>query len=175
MRISSRQPSEHERWRPPTATMSCTSDAAATGAVGSEPLPESVVQALATLNDEVTALRDRLTAVERALGLPAPRYGPAPPDLPALLRRVSELERRSGVVSSLAPLPGLDTPRSSVMAADAPTDRAGRAVWQGIVGAAVAVFLNRAGPLAVPRKRHPAQRDVPGRGLSGGRRGEWIG
>ena len=134
---------DHALWRPPTAITSRTIATTLTGAA-SESAPDTVVQALAALDSEIAALRGRLTTAEPALGLPAPRYGPAPPDLPALLRRVGELERRSGVVPGLAPLAGLGTVATPVVVADAPAGRAGRAgraVWRGLAGAAVAVFL----------------------------------
>jgi hypothetical protein len=141
MDVSDAEQLEHERWRPPNAVTSRTIATTVTGAAAREPLPDAAVQALAALNDEIAALRSRLNTAERALGLPAPRYGPALPDLPALLRRVSALERRSGVIPGLAPLPGLEAQPPSAVVADVSAGRAGRVVWQGLAGGAVAVFL----------------------------------
>src|SRR4051812_34399678 len=80
---------------------------------------------------ELTALRARLREVEAALGLPAREGQPAPPPLPALLRRVAALERRAGIVPGLVPLPGCGT-ATTTGAADRATvpPRARRQAWR---------------------------------------------
>jgi hypothetical protein len=96
------------------------------------------------LHQEVAALRVRLGEVEAALGLPTRPGQPAPPALPTVARRIAALERRTGSVPGLAPLPGCDSPAAPEVAPPA-TPRswrqAGRDLGQALVAAGFVIAL----------------------------------
>ncbi|HET8629096.1 MAG TPA: hypothetical protein VFL91_16865 [Thermomicrobiales bacterium] len=87
---------------------------------------ESAAVAPPAYAPELAALRARLREVEVALGLPLRPGQPAPPDLPALRRRVAALERRAGVVPGLVPLPGCDEAAAPARATTITAEPAGR-------------------------------------------------
>jgi hypothetical protein len=79
---------------------------------------------------EIAALRARLREVEALLGLPLRPGQPAPPDLPALRRRVAALERHLGLVPGLVPLPGCDGAVQPAHATVVTSEPAGRQGWR---------------------------------------------
>jgi hypothetical protein len=89
---------------------------------------------------ELAALRARLREVEATLGLPARPGQPALPPLPALLRRVTALERQVGIVPGLDPLPALGR---TALRDDSATAPAGARRWlergQAALAAALAI------------------------------------
>ncbi|HET8631362.1 MAG TPA: hypothetical protein VFL91_28405 [Thermomicrobiales bacterium] len=112
-----------------------TRDSTATTAA-EEPIPhdaESAGAAPPQYAAELAALRARLREVEALLGLPLRPGQPAPPDVPALRRRVAALERRLGIVPGLAPLPGCDEaaarPRTTIITDEPAGRRPARREW----------------------------------------------
>jgi hypothetical protein len=100
---------------------------------------------------ELAALRARLREVEAALGLPARPGQPVPPPLPALLRRVTTLERQVGIVPGLDPLPALGrtAPRDDSAAARTRRQRwleRGQAALAAVLVLAACVWLLRPVP-----------------------------
>ena len=111
----------------------------------------NIVERQADPAAELAALRARLRAVEAALGLPARPGQPAPPPLPALLRRVTALERRAGIVPGLDPLPALGqtAPRDASATAPANARRwleRGQAALAAVLVIAACVWLLRPVP-----------------------------